>query len=49
LYVQPDRLSMVMVGDAAKFKDQLGKAGFGNYELIPLSVLDLSAADLKKH
>ena len=49
LYVQPDRLSMVMVGDAAKFKDQLGKAGFGNYELIPLSALDLSAADLKKH
>ena len=49
LYVQSDRLSMVMVGDAAKFKDQLGKAGFGNYELIPLSALDLSAADLKKH
>ena len=35
-YIQPDRLSIVMVGDAAKFKDQLGKAGFGNYELIPL-------------
>jgi zinc protease len=49
LYVQSDRLSMVMVGDAAKFKDQLGKAGFGSYELISLSALDLSAADLKKH
>ena len=47
-YIQPDRLSIVMVGDAARFKDQLGKAGFGNYELIPLSALDLSAADLKK-
>jgi zinc protease len=47
-YVQPDRLSMVLVGDAARFKDQLGKAGFGSYELIPLSSLDLSAADLKK-
>ncbi len=47
-YVQPDRLSIVMVGDAARFKDQLGKAGFGSYELIPLSSLDLSAADLKK-
>ena len=35
-YIQPDRLSIVMVGDAARFKDQLGKAGFGNYELIPL-------------
>jgi zinc protease len=47
-YVQPDRLSIVMVGDAATFKDQLGKAGFGSYELIALSALDLTAADLKK-
>jgi zinc protease len=47
-YVQPERLSIVLVGDASRFKDQLGKAGFGNYELIPLSSLDLSAADLKK-
>ncbi len=47
-YIQPDRLSIVLVGDAARFKDQLGKAGFGSYELIPLSSLDLSAADLKK-
>jgi zinc protease len=47
-YIQPDRLSIVMVGDAGRFKDQLGKAGFGNYELIPLSALDLTAADLKK-
>jgi hypothetical protein len=37
-----------MVGDAAKFKDQLGKAGFGNYELISLSDLDLTAATLKR-
>jgi zinc protease len=48
-YIQPDRLSVVMVGDAARFKDQLGKAGFGNYELIPLSALDLTTADFKKH
>jgi zinc protease len=47
-YVQPDRLSIVMVGDAATFKDQLAKAGFGSYELISLSALDLTAADLKK-
>jgi zinc protease len=47
-YIQPDRLSIVMVGDAARFKDQLGKAGFDNYELIPLTALDLTAADLKK-
>jgi hypothetical protein len=37
-----------MVGDAAKFKDQLGKAGFSNYELISLGDLDLTAANLKK-
>ena len=47
-YVQPDRLSIVMVGNAAAFKDQLGKAGFGSYELIPLNELDLTAANLKK-
>jgi zinc protease len=47
-YIQPDRLSIVMVGDAAKFKDQLGKAGFSNYELISLGDLDLTAANLKK-
>ena len=47
-YMQPERLSIVMVGDAARFKDQLGKEGFGNYELIPLNALDLTAADLKR-
>jgi zinc protease len=47
-YIQPDRLSIVMVGDAARFKDPLTKTGFGNYELVPLSSLDLSAADFKK-
>jgi zinc protease len=47
-YVQPDRLSIVMVGNAAAFKDQLAKTGFGNYELISLNELDLTAADLKK-
>ena len=47
-YVQPDRLSIVMVGNAAAFKEQLSKAGFGSYELIALSDLDLTAANLKK-
>ena len=36
-YIQPDRLSIVMVGNAAAFKDALAKAGFGTYELIPLN------------
>jgi zinc protease len=47
-YIQPDRLSIVMVGNAAALKDQLGRAGFGGYELIRLADLDLTAADLKK-
>jgi zinc protease len=47
-YLQPDRLSIVMVGNAAAFKDQLARAGFGKYELITLDQLDLAAADLKK-
>lgn len=47
-YLQPDRLSIVMVGNAAAFKDQLARAGFGKYELIPLAQLDLTAADLTK-
>jgi zinc protease len=47
-YVQPERLSIVLVGNVSKFKDQLAKAGFGSYELIPLSELDLTSASLKK-
>jgi zinc protease len=47
-YVQPERLSIVLVGNVSQFKDQLAKAGFGNYELIPLSELDLTSASLKK-
>jgi len=47
-YVQPDRLSIVMVGNAAAFTDDLVKAGFGKYEVISLSELDLTAAGFKK-
>ena len=47
-YVKPDRLSIVMVGNAAAFKEQLGRAGFGSYELIALGDLDLTAASFKK-
>ncbi len=48
-YLDPDRLAIVMVGNAAAFKNQLAKAGFGKYELIALDQLDLMSADLKKH
>jgi zinc protease len=49
VYLDPDHLSIVMVGNAAAFKDQLSKAGFGKYELVSLNQLDLTSADLKKH
>jgi zinc protease len=47
-YLQPDRLSVVLVGNAAAFREQLQRAGFGQYEVIPLQDLDLFAADFKK-
>jgi zinc protease len=47
-YLQPDRLSIVMVGNAEAFKDQLSKVGLGKYELVSLDRLDLTAADLTK-
>jgi zinc protease len=48
-YLDPDKLSIVLVGNAAAFKESLKKAGFGKYELIGLEQLDLASADLKKH
>ena len=48
-YLQPDRLSVALVGNAAAFRDQLPRAGFSKYEVIPLSELDLFAADFRRH
>jgi zinc protease len=47
-YLLPDRLTIVLVGDASQFIDQLQAMGFPEYERIPLSQLDLLAPDLKK-
>jgi zinc protease len=47
-YLHPDRLTIVLVGDAASFVDQLKGAGFDQFERIPLSELDLSAVDLRR-
>jgi zinc protease len=47
-YVRPDRLSMVLVGNARAFVADLREAGFTEFEVIPLDQLDLSAATLKK-
>ena len=48
-YLRPDRLSIVLVGDASVFTKQLAGAGFEQFEKIALSDLDLGSADLKRH
>ncbi len=47
-FLKPDKLSIVLVGDASAFADQLAQAGFGNFERIPLSQLDISSPTLKR-
>jgi len=45
-YVNPDALTIVLVGDAATFTDQLQRVGFDTFERIPLSRLDLNSPTL---
>ncbi|HEV3486648.1 MAG TPA: pitrilysin family protein, partial [Vicinamibacterales bacterium] len=47
-YLHPDRLSIVLVGDASVFAKQLPGVGFEQFERVPLSDLDLTAADLRR-
>lgn len=47
-YVRPDRLSIVLVGDAAKFIPQLRAQGFDKFERIPIEQLDLTSPTLRK-
>ena len=47
-YLHPDRLSIVLVGDASRFERQLAGAGFPQFERIPVSDLDLSSAALRR-
>ncbi|MBI4262841.1 MAG: insulinase family protein [Acidobacteria bacterium] len=46
-YVRPDRLSIVLVGNASAFVPQLRQAGFSEFEIIPLDELDLMSATLR--
>jgi zinc protease len=46
-YLYPDRLSIVLVGDANAFAKQLPAVGFEKVERIPLSQLDLASPDLR--
>jgi len=47
-YLHPDRLSIVLVGDANKFIGQLPAVGFEQVERIPLAELDLSAPEMRR-
>jgi zinc protease len=47
-YLRPDRLSIVLVGDASKFEKQLPGAGFDQVEKIAVSELDLSSPALRR-
>jgi zinc protease len=48
MYLHPDRLAIVLVGDASSFVDQLSASGFDKYERIPIADLDLAAPDLRR-
>ena len=47
-YVRPDRLSIVLVGNARAFLADLREVGFTDVEVIPLGQLDLSAPTLRR-
>ena len=47
-YIRPDRLSIVLVGNAQGFVPQLRAVGFADFEVIPIDQLDLMSATLKK-
>lgn len=46
--LHPDRLSIVLVGDAKAFVDQLKTLGFEQFERIPVSELDLDSPTLRR-
>ena len=47
-YFRPDRLAVVLVGDADGFIKDLRGVGFTEFERIPIDQVDLLSADLKK-
>jgi zinc protease len=47
-YLRPDRLAVVLVGNADAFVNDLKGVGFGEFERIRIDQVDLLAADLKK-
>ena len=47
-YLRPDNLSIVLVGDASAFIRDLPAVGFDRIEVVPISELDLTAADFRR-
>ncbi len=47
-YLRPDRLAIVLVGNANAFAKDLGSVGFAEFERIPIDQVDLLASDLRK-
>ncbi len=47
VYLKPDRLSVVLVGNAAAFQTDLKGAGFGQFETVELKDLDLTSVDFR--
>jgi len=47
-YVRPDRLSIVLVGNASEFVPQLERVGFSDFEIVPIEELDLMSASLRR-
>ena len=47
-YLKPDRLSVVLVGNASAFVDELAGVGFEKFEVVDLSDLDLTRADFRR-
>jgi zinc protease len=48
IYLKPDRLAVVLVGNAAAFGSDLRGVGFGAFETVDIDNLDLNAVDLKR-
>jgi hypothetical protein len=47
-YIRPDRLSIVLVGNARAFVQQLRAVGFADFEVIPIEKLDLMSGALQR-
>jgi len=47
-FLKPDALTIVLVGDASTFVNQLKAVGFTDFERIPLSELDLDSPTLRR-